>query len=82
MDIKKVREILGWCSAINFVLLMFSSLMFLLIHDELYAFQQEFITMSVETYDAFMLIGLVFYKALIFVFNIIPYFVLRIVGNK
>ena len=81
MNIKKIRKILGWCAIINFGLLMFSSLVFLLAHDLIYEFYQTLIPISLETYIAIMLISMLFYKALIFVFNIIPYFVLRIVDN-
>lgn len=82
MDTKKLQEILGWCSAINFGILMFTGLMFLIMQDWMYDFYQNLFTFSKESFYVVMLSSIALYKALVFVFNIIPYFALRIINKK
>jgi hypothetical protein len=82
MESKKLQEVLGWCAAINFGLLIFSGFIFIFAHNWLYEIQYYFIPVSVETFDALWWLSLMLYKLLIFVFNFIPYFALRMVDNK
>ncbi len=82
MDIKKIRKILGWCAIINYGLLILAVILTLFIHDWIYELNQLFFSVSVETYDAILLITLAFWEVLIWVFNIVPYIVLRIVDKN
>jgi len=82
MDIKKIRKILGWCAIINYGLLILAVILVLFVHDWIYELNQLFFTISVETYDAVLLITLAIWEVLIWVFNIIPYIVLRIVDKN
>jgi hypothetical protein len=80
MTIEIIRDALGWCSAINIGLLLFWWLWFVLAHDFMYRFHGKWFKLSVEKFDAinYALIGL--FKIGVILFNIIPYFALRIVG--
>jgi hypothetical protein len=80
MTLESIRDVLGWCSAINIGLLLFWWLWFVLAHDFMYRFHGKWFKLSVEKFDAinYALIGL--FKIGIILFNIIPYFALRIVG--
>ena len=80
MTLEAIRDVLGWCSAINIGLLLFWWLWFMLAHDFLYRFHGKWFKLSVEKFDAinYSLIGL--FKIGIILFNIIPYFALRIIG--
>ena len=74
------RNFLAWCSVINIGLLLFWLLWLMLGHDFIYRFHGRWLKLSVERFDAihYSLMGV--FKIGIFLFNIVPYFALRIVG--
>jgi len=80
MTVEIIRDVLGWCSVINVGLLLFWWLWFMLGHDFIYRFHGKWFKLSVERFDAihYTLIGI--FKIGIFLFNIVPYLALRIVG--
>ena len=80
MTLEAIRDVLAWCSVINIGLLLFWWLWFMLAHDFMYRFHGRWFKLSVEKFDAinYALIGL--FKIGILLFNIVPYFALRIVG--
>jgi len=80
MTVEMIRDFLAWCSLINVGLLLFWWLWFVFAHDFIYRFNGKWFKLSVEKFDAihYELIGL--FKIAIFLFNIVPYFALRIVG--
>ena len=82
MDIKKIRKIAGWCAVINYALLFFVVILFLVAHDWMYEFNQLFFAVSVETYNSILLMTLALWEILIWVFSIVPYIVLRIVDKN
>jgi hypothetical protein len=82
MDIKKIRKIVGWCAVINYGLLILVVIFFLFGRDRAYDFNQLFFPVSVEIYDAIVLMTLAIWEVLIWVFTIVPYVVLRIVDKK
>jgi hypothetical protein len=80
MTLETIRDALGWCSVINIGLLLFWLLWFMLGHDFIFRFHQKWFKLSKEQFDAihYALMGV--FKIGIFLFNVIPYFALRIVG--
>jgi len=80
MTIEVIRAALGWCSIINMGLLLWWFLIFTFAHDWVYRFHGKWFKLPVETFDAIHYAGISFFKIAVFVFNIVPYFVLRIVG--
>ena len=80
MTVELFQEVLAWCSVINIGLLLFWLLWLTLAHDFVYRFHGKFLKLSVEKFDAIHYGGMAFFKILIFVFNIVPYLALRIVG--
>jgi len=80
MTIEMIREVLAWCSAINVGLLLFWALWFMLAHDFMYRFHGKWFKLSEERFDEinYTLIGI--FKLGIILFNLVPYFALRIVG--
>ena len=82
MDIKKIRKIAGWCAVINYGLLVLVVILFLIAHDWMYEFNQLFFAVSVETYNSILLMTLALWELFIWVFNIVPYIVLRIVDKN
>ena len=79
MTIEMIREALGWCSIINIGLLLWWFLFFTLAHDWVYRFHGKWFKLSVDNFDAIHYAGIAFFKICIFLFNIVPYFALRIV---
>ena len=80
MTIDILREVLGWCAVINIGLLIFSAIFVVSlrgpisrIHAKMFNLNESDISLAYFRY-------LAQYKIAIIVFNIIPYFALRIVG--
>ncbi len=80
MTIDLVRDALLWCFIINIGILLWWFLFFTLAHDWVYRFHGRWFKLPVEKFDTIHYAGIAFYKICIFVFNIVPYFALCIVG--
>ncbi len=75
-----LQEILGWCTILNFGMLIFASVLLSLmrskimaIHSEMYALDEKDLSRAYFQY-------LAQYKIAIFVFNLMPYLALRLMG--
>jgi len=79
MEIEMVKELLLWCTVINFVGISFWGLMFATMHDWIYKVHSKWFKLSVSTFDTIHYAGMAFYKLMIFVFNLVPYLVLLII---
>ena len=80
MTIEIVRSVLAWSAVINIGLLLWWFLCLTCAHDWVYRFHGKWFKISVETFDAIHYAGLAFFKIAIFVFNLVPYLALRIIG--
>ncbi len=80
MAIDLVRDVLLWCFIINIGILLWWFLFFSLAHDWVYRFHGKGFKLPVEKFDAIHYAAMAFYKICIFVFNIVPYLALCIVG--
>jgi hypothetical protein len=81
MGIDTLREFLGWCSIINFSILMWWFAFIALAHDWVYRLHTRWFSLSVERFDAIHYAGMAFYKLLWLVFNIVPYLALLIIDK-
>lgn len=79
MDIEILRSTLGWCTVINFGLLIWWALFMLLAHDLVYRLHSRWFKLSVEQFDAIHYTGMAFFKIMVLLFNLAPYIALRIV---
>ena len=79
MTADALRVFLAWCSVINIGVLIFWLLWFQLAHDFVYRVHGQGFNLSAERFDALHYSGMLFYKVCIFLFNIVPYLVLRLV---
>jgi hypothetical protein len=79
MTIEVIREVLAWSAVINYTLLILWFAFFSLAHDWLYRLHKKWFALSVENFDAIHYASMAFYKLCIFIFNLVPYLVLRIV---
>lgn len=80
MSVETLRNALFWCSIINVGLLAFWGLLTISPHGWLHRIWSRWSRISAEQFDAINLGGIVLYKILIIVFNVVPYIALRIVG--
>ena len=80
MTLEVIRDALAWCTVINWIALLWWLLFFILAHDWMYRFHTKWFKISVEKFDAIHYSGMAFFKVAIFLFNLVPYLALRIVG--
>ncbi len=80
MPIETLQEILGWCSLINMGLLLWWFLAFVFAHDWMYDLDSRWFKLSVEQFDAIHYGAMGVMKMMVFVFNLVPYVVLRILA--
>ncbi len=80
MTIEITRDVLAWCSVINVGILLFWWVWFMLAHDFMYQLHGKWFKLSVERFDAIHYSLMGFFKVGIILFNLVPYFALRIVG--
>ena len=79
MSIEQIREVLLWCTVINFVVLIYWWLVFMLAHDFVYRFHGRWFKIPIEEFDAIHYKGMAFYKLGIILLNLVPYIALTIV---
>jgi hypothetical protein len=79
MTVDILRGVLGWCAVVNMGLLTWWVLFLVFAHDWVYRMHSMWFKVPVEAFSTIHYAGITFFKIAILVFNIIPYFVLRIV---
>jgi hypothetical protein len=80
MNIETVRAFFAWCAVINIGLLLWWGVFILLAHDWTYRMHSKWFKISVAQFDAFHYGGMGLFKLGLFLFNLVPYFALRIIG--
>jgi len=80
MSIEIVRDFFAWCSVINMGLLLFWFLMFSLARGWVYKMHSKWYRLSESSFDAIHYGGMTAFKMAFFLFNLVPYFALRIIG--
>ena len=80
MTLEIIRDALGWCTLINFGILLAWGLGFLLARDFMFRIHSRLFKLSEEQFDVIHYTGMAFFKMVILVFNLTPYLALRIVG--
>jgi len=80
MDIQTLTAFFMWCTILNFALLLLSSLFCLCAGDWVYRIHSKWFSISRETFNVAIYSFLGLYKIFVFVFCLIPYIALLIVG--
>jgi len=75
-----ILAVLGWCTVINLMILLFWWICLVLAHDWIYRFHSKWFKLSVERFDEIHYTSIAFFKICMFIFNIAPYLALRIIG--
>jgi hypothetical protein len=80
MSTTTLRSVLLWCTLINYVVLALWGLLMLLSHGWMHRLAGRWYRMAPEQFDTVNFAGIVLYKILIFVFNLVPLIALLIAG--
>jgi hypothetical protein len=80
MSLATARSVLLWCMLINLGGLALWGLLIVLPHGWLHRLWGRWLRISPEQFDTVNFAGILFYEILIFVFNVVPYLALLIVG--
>ena len=80
MRIDVVRGVLLWCAVLNYALLLLWFALLVLARDLTHPLVRRWFRISSEQIDVVNYAGMAFYKICVFLFNIVPYVALRIVG--
>ncbi|MBM4328494.1 MAG: hypothetical protein FJ118_15185 [Deltaproteobacteria bacterium] len=81
MNIRMVRNALLWCVVMNYGLVLWWFLYFMVAHDWMHKFVGVWFHLTAEQFDTINFAGILFYKIAIFFFNIVPCIALCIVGR-
>ena len=76
MNLELWRSFLGWCAVANISLLFLWFLLFCFQRDFIYRVHSRWFRLSDEMFDVLQYVLFGFYKIVVFVFIVIPYFVL------
>ena len=79
MNIEITRDVLLWCTVINYGVLLLWFLIFIFAHDRMRRFHGRWFRLTVEQFDAIHYTGMAIYKIGIILFNLVPYLALLIV---
>ena len=79
ITIENLRILLGWCSVINMVILLFWFLVFVTARDMVFQMHTRWFKLSEERFDEIHYTMMGYYKLAVMLFNLVPYLVLRLV---
>ncbi len=79
-QLEVVREFLGWCSIINIGLLMFTAIFIIFAVDMISKIHSKLFNLDKSSLPRLYFKWMAYYKILIIVFNIVPYFTLLIMS--
>ena len=79
MSIGDIQNVLLWCAAINYTLLLAWVLLVTVARGPWQRWQSRIFRLSVERLDVLNWAGIALYKLMIIVFNLTPYLALRLV---
>jgi hypothetical protein len=81
MSAEIARDVLLWCTVINYAVLLCWFLCFTLAHDWIQKIHGRWFQMPAEQFDAIHYAGMAIYKIGILLLNLVPYVALLIVGK-
>ncbi len=79
MTAEQLLPFLGWCTVLNWSLLVLWALLIMLANDFTYRIQTMFFDITKEQFDKIHYQAMVFFKMLVFMFNLVPYLALRVI---
>ena len=82
METKAVRRFLAWCLILNYGIIIIWFVVFVAAHDQLYNLHSRWFAITPNQFDLAMYASMAVYKIGIMLFNLMPYFALRIISSK
>ncbi len=79
MTVETIRGVLAWCVIMNFGLLLWWFLFFVLAHDWIYRLHTRWFKLTTEQFDTLHYGGMAVFKLAILLLNLVPYLAMRIV---
>ena len=80
MEIQMLTRFFMWCTILNMGLLVLAFLFLTLAGDFVYRIHSKWFPMQRETFNVVLYSFLGIYKMIVFVFNVVPWIVLAIIG--
>lgn len=80
MDVQMLTRFFMWCTILNMVLLVLSFLILAFAGDFVYKIHGKWFPMPRETFNVVLYSFLGIYKIIVFVFNVMPWAALAIIG--
>ncbi len=80
MNLDVARNILWWCTVIDYVVLIWWFLFFRFAHDGMYRLHSRWFRISMEQFDVVHYTAMAIYKIGILLFNLVPYVALLLVA--
>jgi len=80
MDLHVVRDVLLWCTVINYGVLLCWFLVFIFAHDWMLRLHGRWFRMPVEQFDTIHYAAMAMYKMGIILLNLVPYVALLVVA--
>lgn len=80
MNIEMLRHFFGWCSVLNYAVLLLWFFLHIVAHGPLLALCSRFFGVDSVTFDSISLKAMFFFKLSIWMFFIAPYLALRVMA--
>ena len=80
-SIKTLATFLGWCTIINFGILLFSGLAWMLVNEGVSQLGASMMGLTAQEVKVAFFNGVMVYRAGIFLFNLVPYIALKIMDR-
>tara|TARA_B100000945_G_C19923878_1_gene386382 strand:- start:132 stop:386 length:255 start_codon:yes stop_codon:yes gene_type:complete len=77
ITVENLRILLGWCSAINTVILLVWFLAFVYLRDQIFQMHNKWFKLSEERFGEVHYTMMGYYKIVWILFNLLPYLVLK-----
>ena len=80
MDITAVKDFFMWCTIINGLMLIFSSLVCILFGDFSFKINNKYYSITREQFNVILVSFIALYKLVFIVFNLVPFVALLIIA--
>ncbi|TCB78501.1 DUF6868 family protein [Acinetobacter sp. ANC 4173] len=80
MDMQLLQQVLGWCLALNYLILLIWFLVFIYARTWMKSLHGRWFNLNDQTFDAIHYAAMAVYKILIMVFNLVPFIVLSLLS--
>ena len=78
MTVEALRDMLAWCTVIDYIILLIWFFFIVFAHDWLYRIHSKWYKISREKFDEIHYAGMALFKIGILLFNLAPYLALRL----